>query len=69
MMEEKLLYTVEEVLECNGGVLPLSKSAVYKLIRQNKIPSKRIGKRVFILRKFFDDIRRDAIQNPVPLEA
>lgn len=69
MMEEKLLYTVEEVLECNGGVLPLSKSAVYKLIRQNKIPSKRIGKRVFILRKFFDDIRRDAIQNPVPMEA
>ena len=44
----KILYTVEETLECNGGILPMSKSTVYKLIRENKIPSRRIGKRVFI---------------------
>lgn len=58
MIEGKLLYTVEEVLEENGGLLPMSKSAIYKLIRQKVIPSKRIGKRVFILGSFFDDIRQ-----------
>lgn len=56
MPTEKLLYTVEESLESNGGVLPMSKSAVYKLIREGKIPSKSIGKRVFILKSFFDDL-------------
>lgn len=56
MTERKLLYTVEEVLSCNGGFLPMSKSAVYKLIRENKIPNKRIGKRVFILRQFLDEL-------------
>ncbi len=48
-MTEKTLYAVDEVLESNGGILPLSKSAVYKLIREKEIPSTRIGKRVFIL--------------------
>ena len=60
MKENKLLYSVDEVLECNGGILPLSKSAVYKLIRENEIPSKRIGKRVFILGSFFEDMRNPA---------
>lgn len=69
MIEGKLLYTVEEVLECNGGVLPLSKSAVYKLIRQKEIPSIRIGKRVFIPGKYFDDMRQKAMRNPVPVGA
>ena len=55
-METKCLYSVDEVLTCNGGILPMSKSAVYKLIREQEIPSKRIGKRVFILGSFFHDI-------------
>ncbi len=57
-MTEKSLYTVEEVLECNGGVLPLSRSAVYKLIREQAIPSKRLGKRVFILGSFIRDLEK-----------
>ena len=57
-MADKVLYTVDEVLECNGGILPLSKSAVYKLIREGKIPSKSLGKRVFILGVFIDDLMR-----------
>ena len=60
MKEDKLLYTVEEVLECNGGVLPMSKSGVYRLIREKAIPSKRIGKRVFILGSFFEDMKKSA---------
>lgn len=58
MENKKILYSVDEVLEVNGGILPLSKSAVYKLIRQQEIPSKRIGKRVFILGTFFEDLRK-----------
>lgn len=54
----KALYTVEEVLECNGGILPLSKSAIYKLIRDKAIPSARIGKRVFILGSFIESLMK-----------
>lgn len=57
-MANKILYTVDEVLECNGGILPLSKSAVYKLIREGTIPSKSLGKRVFILGGFIDDLMK-----------
>lgn len=59
MTKGKSLYTVDEVLEKNGGILPISKSALYKLIRENRIPCKRIGKRVFILGTFFKDIWAD----------
>ncbi len=54
----KVLYSVDEVQECNGGVLPLSKSAIYKLIREKAIPSKRIGKRVFILGSFIESLTK-----------
>ncbi len=52
----KQLYSVDEVLECNGGILPLSKSAVYKLIREKEIPSRHIGKRVFVLGSFIKSL-------------
>ena len=58
MTEGKILYSVDEVLACNGGILPMSKSAVYKMIREKVIPSKRIGKRVFIMGQFFDDMKK-----------
>lgn len=57
MTEGKTLYSVDEVLECNGGILPLSKSAVYKLIREGEIPSKSLGKRVFILGSFIESLK------------
>jgi hypothetical protein len=49
---------VDEVLARNGGILPMSKSAVYKMIREKVIPSKRIGKRVFIMGHFFDEMKK-----------
>ena len=55
-MSSKILYSVDEVIAENGGILPLSKSGVYKLIREGKIPSKSLGKRVFILGSFIDDL-------------
>ena len=63
MNNSKVLYTVEESLQCNGGILPLSKSAVYKLIRERKIPSHRIGKRVFILGTYLRSIMMEAPPN------
>lgn len=56
MITGKALYSVDEVLECNGGILPLSKSALYKQLRDNAIPSIRIGKRVFILGSFIESL-------------
>ena len=56
MTAGKALYTVDEVLERNGGILPLSKSALYKLIREKAIPSLRIGKRVFILGSYIESL-------------
>lgn len=52
----KALYTVEEVITENGGIIPLSKSAVYSLIRKGEIPSKRIGKRVFICGSYIREL-------------
>lgn len=65
MNNNKALYSVEEVLESNGVVLPLSKSAVYKLIREQEIPSKRIGKRVFILGSYVRELVGD--KSPISL--
>lgn len=56
MIKGKALYSVAEVLESNGGILPMSKSAIYKLIRDKEIPSKHIGGRVFIPGCYFDDM-------------
>lgn len=60
----KSLYSVEEVLESNGGILPLSKSAVYKLIREKEIPSKRIGKRVFVLGSYIKSLIQQVADEP-----
>ncbi len=62
-MMNKILYSVDEVIAINGGILPLSKSCVYKLIREGRIPSKRIGKRVFILAHFVDSLTKCADSN------
>lgn len=55
---KKTLYSVEESLECNGGILPMSKSTIYKLIREKVIPSQRIGKRVFILGSYIRSLAK-----------
>ncbi len=62
-MSSKILYSVDEVIAVNGGILPLSKSAVYKLIREGKIPSASLGKRVFILGSFVDNLTKCADSN------
>lgn len=47
-IDEGKLYAVEDVISTNGGIIPLSKSCIYKLMKKGEIPSVRIGKRVFI---------------------
>ena len=48
---ERMAYTVLEVAE----VLGLSKDKVYELIRGNRIPHKRLGRRIIVPRKRFEE--------------
>ena len=57
-MAEKILYAVNEVIAKNGGVLPLSRSTVYKLVRDGKIPGMNLGGRVFIFGSFIERLKR-----------
>lgn len=47
-IDEKRFYSPKELVVRNGGVLPISVSAVYSAIRKNEIPSKRFGNRIMI---------------------
>lgn len=41
---EKKLYELPELMQ----IIPMSKSALYKAIAEGIIPSKKIGKRIFV---------------------
>lgn len=45
---EKTLYTIKEVLKCNGGPLPLSRAGAYAAAKNGHLVSIKIGRRVFI---------------------
>ncbi|EGO65391.1 hypothetical protein [Acetonema longum] len=47
-MSDKKLYEVLELLESNGGPIPMSKAGVYLAISKGSIPAVKIGRRVFI---------------------
>ncbi len=51
-MADKKLYTIEEAL----GIIPLSKAGIYKACSDGKIPSIKVGKRVFIASWFIDKL-------------
>lgn len=51
-MADKKLYTIEEALE----IIPLSKAGIYKACSDGKIPSIKVGRRVFIASWFIDKI-------------
>jgi hypothetical protein len=51
-MTDKKLYTIEEAL----GIIPLSKAGIYKACSDGKIPSIKVGKRVFIASWFIDKL-------------
>lgn len=55
-MQEKKLYEVPEVLKKNGGPLPMSIAGVYKAIEEGKIPSVRVGRRIFIPSYWIDKL-------------
>ena len=50
-MENSRIYQVEEVAK----ILGISKSYVYQLIKEEKIPFVRLGSKVIIPKKKFDD--------------
>ena len=47
-IEPNRYYSPKDVIVANGGILPLSRSAVYAAIRSGEIPAKQIGKRLLI---------------------
>lgn len=47
-IEKNRLYSPREVIVANGGILPLSLSAVYSGMARGEIKSKTIGKRKMI---------------------
>jgi hypothetical protein len=51
-MNEKKLYTIEEVL----GIIPMSKAGIYKACSEGKIPNIKIGKRVFVASWYIDKV-------------
>lgn len=55
-MTIKTLYTPKEIIAENGGPLPLALSTVYKFCKEEKIPSIKIGSKVFIPAKFIQKL-------------
>jgi len=47
-MSGKKFYQVLELLQSNGGPIPMSKAGVYLAMSKGDIPSVRIGRRVFV---------------------
>lgn len=56
MIIEQRFYAVREVIVKNGGILPLSLSAVYAGIRTGQIPAMRVGKKVMIPCWYLEEI-------------
>ena len=47
-IETNRYYSPKDIIVANGGILPMSRSAVYAAIRSGEIPAKQIGKRLLI---------------------
>lgn len=56
MVKEKILWTVAELCSKNGGPLPMSVPGIYKYIHEGKIPSVKIGNKVFVPDSFVKKI-------------
>ena len=48
IIDPKRFYSIKEVITKNGGILPISSTAVYNAVKQGKIPSKEIFGRICI---------------------
>jgi hypothetical protein len=60
IIESGKLYAVKEVITKNGGILPMSLSGVYNLIRRDEIDVVRLGKKVFIKGSFLYSLVNDS---------
>ena len=48
IIDPKRFYSIKEVITKNGGILPISSTAVYNAVKQGKIPSKELFGRICI---------------------
>ncbi len=56
LIDVNRLYSPKEIIVANGGILPISISAVYTAIRNKSIPVKTIGNRKLIPGTFLKEI-------------
>ena len=68
-IDEKRFYSAKEVIVANGGILPMSVSAVYVNIRKNVIPSKMIGRRKMIPGSYLKKLLEEPPQVDSPASA
>jgi hypothetical protein len=61
-MTNKKFYEVPELLQSNGGPIPMSKAGVYLAMSKGDIPSVRIGRRVFIPAWWIDKLAAEPQQ-------
>lgn len=59
----KTLYERKELLKKYGGPLPMSDAGFYKSCAEGKIPTVRIGKRVFVPSWFVDQLLNEPGEN------
>lgn len=55
-MVQPKLYEVNEIIQANGGPLPVAKSTVYAYIKKGIIPCVHIGSRKFISSIYVDKL-------------
>ncbi|MEN6383839.1 MAG: hypothetical protein ABFD79_01425 [Phycisphaerales bacterium] len=57
IIDANRLYEVKEIITKNGGILPLSLSGVYSLVRRGEIDAIHIGKKVLIKGSFLKKLQ------------
>ena len=68
-INERRFYSPKEIIVANGGILPMSISAVYAGMRKNMIPYKTIGKRKLIPGSYLKSLLEDPMQADKPASA
>ena len=59
-IDPKRFYSIKEVITKNGGILPISSTAVYNAVKQGKIPSKEIFGRICISGGYLQALAEEA---------
>ena len=59
-IDPKRFYSIKEVITKNGGILPISSTAVYNAVKQGKTPSKELFGRICIPGSYLQALAEEA---------